>query len=124
MATLIYKIGKGIPVDLGHTIFKQVVSFKDPAAKENKVKLPFPCLIYEILCAQTFRPQAGEAMESAKVRLIDARLKRSPHVLDIYLEHGSSFAQPLARGSKTSHLTSQLLDKSIQDLNMIIQTLV
>ncbi|XP_031101745.1 uncharacterized protein LOC116005639 [Ipomoea triloba] len=109
MENLIYKIGKGIPINLGNLIFKQVVSFRDPATKENK----------------TFRPNASEPMEGPKVRLIDARLKQGSHVLDIYPEHRSNSAQPLAIGhSQTSQLTAQLLDKSIQDLNTIIQILV
>ncbi|XP_031106260.1 uncharacterized protein LOC116010906 [Ipomoea triloba] len=124
MATLIYKIGKGILVDLGHIIFKQVVSFRDPTAKESKVKLPFPCTIYGILRAQTFRPNTGKMMEKPKARLIDARLNQSLHVLDIHPEHGSSSTQPLSiKGSRTSQMTSQFLDKSIQDLNTIIQIL-
>lgn len=76
MANLIYRIGKGIPVDLGDLIFKQVITFRKPATKESKVKLPYPCTIYGVLRTHGFRPEANELMEAPQDRLIDARLKQ------------------------------------------------
>ncbi|XP_031116505.1 uncharacterized protein LOC116020162 [Ipomoea triloba] len=101
MATLIYKIGKGIPVDLGDIIFKHVASFRKPESKESKVKLPFPCTIYGVLRTQGFKPEPNEPME--------------PHNSAPALNLDAPF---------TSKLTSQHLDKSIRDLNTIIQILV
>lgn len=125
LANLIYRIGKGILVDLGDLIFKHVVTFKKPATKESKVKLPFPCTIYGILHAQGFRPKVNEPLDTPKVRLIDAILKQGSHVLDIFPEHGSSSAPALNIDLPyTSHLTAQHLDRSIKDLNTIIQILV
>ncbi|XP_031131819.1 uncharacterized protein LOC116033202 [Ipomoea triloba] len=125
MATLIYKIGKGIPVDLGDIIFKHVASFIKPESKESKVKLPFPCTIYGVLRSQGFKPEPNEPMEAPQVRTIDARLKQGSHVLDIFLEHASSSAPALNLDVPfTSKLTAQHLDKSIRDLNTIIQILV
>ncbi|XP_031120822.1 uncharacterized protein LOC116024058 [Ipomoea triloba] len=125
MATLIYKIGKGIPVDLGDIIFKHVASFRKPESKESKVKLPFPCTIYGVLRSQGFKPEPNEPMEAPQVRTIDARLKQGSHVLDIFLEHASSSAPALNLDAPfTSKLTAQHLDKSIRDLNTIIQILV
>ncbi|XP_031105619.1 uncharacterized protein LOC116010373 [Ipomoea triloba] len=125
MATLIYKIGKGIPVDLGDIIFKHVASFRKPESKESKVKLPFPCTIYGVLRSQGFKPEPNEPMEAPQVRTIDARLKQGSHVLDIFPEHASSSAPALnLEVPFTSKLTAQHLDKSIRDLNTIIQILV
>ncbi|XP_031112033.1 uncharacterized protein LOC116016004 [Ipomoea triloba] len=125
MANLIYRIGKGIPVDLSDLIFKHVATFRKPATKESKVKLPFPCTIYGILHTQGFRPEANEHMDAPKFRLIDARLKQRSHVLGIFPKHGSSSAPALNIDVPyTSRLTAQHLDKSIKDLNTIIQILV
>ncbi|XP_031106192.1 uncharacterized protein LOC116010829 [Ipomoea triloba] len=125
MANLIYRIRKGIPVDLGDLIFKHVASFRKPATKESKVKLPFPCTIYGVLYAQGFRLEQNKPMETPKVRLIDARLKQGSHVLDIFPEHGSSSAPALNLDVPyTSRLTAQHLDRSIKELNTIIQILV
>ncbi|XP_031099842.1 uncharacterized protein LOC116004042 [Ipomoea triloba] len=125
MATLIYKIGKGIPVDLGDIIFKHVASFRKPESKESKVKLPFPCTIYGVLRTQGFKPEPNEPMEAPQVRTIDARLKQGTHVLDIFPEHASSSAPALNLDAPfTSKLTAQHLDRSIRDLNTIIQILV
>ncbi|XP_031099679.1 uncharacterized protein LOC116003879 [Ipomoea triloba] len=87
MATLIYKIRRGIPVDLDDIIFKHVASFKKPESKESKVKLLFPCTIYGVLLSQGFKPEPNEPMEAPRVRTIDARLKLGTHVLDIFPEH-------------------------------------
>ncbi|XP_031111753.1 titin-like [Ipomoea triloba] len=73
MAWLICKIGKGIPVDMGHIIFNQVISFLEP--KGLKVKLPFPSTIYGMLSSQGFKPYPGQAMEKPTVRQIDPKLK-------------------------------------------------
>ncbi|XP_031096844.1 uncharacterized protein LOC116001084 [Ipomoea triloba] len=125
MATLIYKVGKGIPVDLGDIIFKHVASFRKPESKESKVKLPFPCTIYGVLRTQGFKPEQNEPMETPQVRMIDDRLKQGSHVLDIFPEHGSSSAPTLNLNALfTSKLTTQHLDRSIKDLNTIIQILV
>ncbi|XP_031101901.1 uncharacterized protein LOC116005802 [Ipomoea triloba] len=125
MATLIYKIGKGIPIDLGDIIFKHVASFRKPESKESKVKLPFPCTIYGVLRTQGFKPEQNEPIESPQVRMIDARLKQGTHVLDIFPEHASSSAPALNLDVPfTSKLTAQHLDRSIKDLNTIIQILV
>ncbi|XP_031116507.1 uncharacterized protein LOC116020165 [Ipomoea triloba] len=125
MATLIYKIGKGIPVDLGNIIFKHVASFRKPESKESKVKLPFPCTIYGVLRTQGFKPKPNEPMEAPQVITIDARIKQGTHVLDIFPEHASSSAPALNLDAPfSSKLTAQHLDKSIRDLNTIIQILV
>ncbi|XP_031127579.1 uncharacterized protein LOC116029671 [Ipomoea triloba] len=93
--------------------------------KESKVKLPFPCTIYGVLRTQGFKPEQNEPMESPKVRMIDARLKQGTHVLDIFPEHASSSAPALNLDAPfTSKLTAQHLDRSIKDLNTIIQILV
>lgn len=64
-------------------------------------------------------------MEAPQVRTIDARLKQGSHVLEIFLEHASSSAPALNLDVPyTSKLTAKHLDKSIQDLNTIIQILV
>ncbi|MEQ5154411.1 hypothetical protein ABN254_21580, partial [Providencia rettgeri] len=76
MASLIYRIGRGIPVDLGDIIFKHIASFRKPESKEKKVKLPFPCTIYAVLRTQGFKPEPNEPMEAPLVRTIDARLKQ------------------------------------------------
>ncbi|XP_031101905.1 uncharacterized protein LOC116005806 [Ipomoea triloba] len=125
MANLIYRIGKCILVDLGDLIFKHVATFKKPATKESKVKLPFPCTIYGVLYTQGFKPEPNEPVDVPQVRLIDARLKSGSHVLDIFPEHGSSSAPALNLDAPyTSRLTAQHLDRSIKDLNTIIQILV
>ncbi|XP_031108382.1 uncharacterized protein LOC116012846 [Ipomoea triloba] len=90
MATLIYKIGKGIPVDLSDIIFKHVASFRKPESKESKVKLSFPCTIYGVLRSQGFKPEPNEPMEAPQVRTIDAKLKQGSHVLDIFPEHATN----------------------------------
>lgn len=124
MANLIYRIGKGIPVDLGGLIFKHVITFRKPATKESKIKLPFPCTIYGVLRTQGFRPEVNEPMEAPQVKLIDPQLKQGSHVLDIFPYHGSSSAPTLDIDQpRTSQLTAQHLDRSIKDLNTIIQIL-
>ncbi|XP_031121097.1 uncharacterized protein LOC116024342 [Ipomoea triloba] len=125
MATLIYKIGKGIPIDIGDIIFKHVASFRKPESKESKVKLPFPCTIYGVLRSQGFKLEPNEPMDAPQVRKIDAKLKQGSHVFDIFPEHASSSAPALNLDAPfTSKLTAQHLDKSIRDLNTIIQILV
>ncbi|XP_031118968.1 uncharacterized protein LOC116022395 [Ipomoea triloba] len=64
--------------------------------RKKKVKLPFPCTIYGVLRTQGFKPEQNEPMETPQVRMIDARLKQGSHHLD----------------------------RSIKDLNTIIQILV
>ncbi|XP_031116684.1 uncharacterized protein LOC116020344 [Ipomoea triloba] len=96
-----------------------------PESKESKVKLPFPCTIYGVLRSQGFKPEPNEPMEAPQVRTIDARLKQGSHVLDIFPEHASSSSPALNLDAPfTSKLTAQHLDKSIRDLNTIIQILV
>ncbi|XP_031106130.1 uncharacterized protein LOC116010758 [Ipomoea triloba] len=80
-------------------------------------------LIYKI--GKGFKPEPNEPMEAPQVRTIDARLKQGSHVLDIFPEHASNSAPALNLDAPfTSKLTAQHLDKSIRDLNTIIQILV
>ncbi|XP_031099708.1 uncharacterized protein LOC116003907 [Ipomoea triloba] len=123
MVGLIYRIGKGIPVGMGHLIYHQVIEVLDQ--KEPKVKLPFPCTIYDLLSAQGFKPYHGETLEKPTIRLIDSRLKQNSHVLDIYPEQGGSQTSPATiQSSATTIMTAQLLKKNISDLNMVIEVLI
>jgi hypothetical protein len=62
-AKLIYKIQRGLSIDLGQRIFDQLLFFSKDENKINALGIPFPSLIYQIMLSQGFRRDGVELEE-------------------------------------------------------------
>ena len=63
-AELMYKIQRGLSVDLGQRIFDQLLFFSKDENKISALGIPFPSLIYQILLSQGFRKDDVELEEN------------------------------------------------------------
>lgn len=60
IATLIYKLKLGLPVDLVRRVFNHMAKI---VHKGNSSILPYPSLIYKVLLSQGFTPKAKDDIE-------------------------------------------------------------
>ncbi|XP_019171222.1 PREDICTED: uncharacterized protein LOC109166788 [Ipomoea nil] len=81
LSSLIYRIGTKKPVDLGKWIFDHVLTLVHP--REQKVKLPYPNLIYGWLTSQGLVPLANETVRTSLTYTMDSRLLSGKHIRDV-----------------------------------------
>ncbi|VFQ80922.1 unnamed protein product [Cuscuta campestris] len=93
IATLIYRIKKNVPFDLGRVVFDQVMTFAAEKYKKNKNGLPYPLLVYSILKNQGFEKKENEEEEIIPALLqVDARHLEGSHFNDMAAAGASSAA--------------------------------
>lgn len=81
LAGFLYRIGTKKQFNLGQSIFDQVITFIH--LREQKVKLPFPNMIYGIITAQGLTPLGHEIVRSSLLYKVNERLLGGKHVKDV-----------------------------------------
>lgn len=78
----IYRVGKGLELNLGDYVFRQIVSFADHIT--GRASLPFPSLIFELLKAQHPIHSPEEPFtELKRFQIVQHRFLKGNRVVDI-----------------------------------------
>ncbi|XP_019158512.1 PREDICTED: uncharacterized protein LOC109155283 [Ipomoea nil] len=111
LAGFLYRIGTKMPIDLGNWIYNHILTMIHP--REQKVRLPFPNLIYGILTTQGLEPMPSEVISPTLFYTVDRRLLTGDHIRDVIpvTAPSNSEADTVADDSphaKDLHLSIQL----------------
>ncbi|VFQ67137.1 unnamed protein product [Cuscuta campestris] len=116
MATLLYRIKNHAPLDLGRTVYDQVMTFAAAKFKKNKNGLPYPLLVYSILRDQGFEKEENEEEEPILSLLqVDSRHLEGSHFNDMVDTRASGGT---AQDPFSVDLQLSFLDKEIKALQM------
>ncbi|XP_019198220.1 PREDICTED: uncharacterized protein LOC109192077 [Ipomoea nil] len=111
LAGFLYRIGTKMPIDLGNWIYYHILNMIHP--REQKVRLPFPNLIYGILTTQGLESMPSEVISPTLLYTVDRRLLTGDHIRDVIPVTAPSNSEPdtVADDSphaKDLHLSIQL----------------
>ncbi|XP_019199140.1 PREDICTED: uncharacterized protein LOC109192888 [Ipomoea nil] len=81
LAALLFRIGTKMSIDLGSWIYYHILSLIHP--REQKVRLPFPILIFGILTKQGLEPMSSEVISPTLLYTVDPRLLTGGHIRDV-----------------------------------------
>ncbi|XP_019177734.1 PREDICTED: uncharacterized protein LOC109172939 [Ipomoea nil] len=83
LAALLFRIGTKMSIDLGSWIFYHILTLIHP--REQKVRLPFPNLIFGVLKTQGLVPMPSEVISLTLLYTVDPRLLTGNHIRDVTL---------------------------------------
>ncbi|XP_019156982.1 PREDICTED: uncharacterized protein LOC109153582 [Ipomoea nil] len=81
LAALLFRIGTKMSIDLGSWIFYHILTLIHP--REQKVRLPFPNLIFGVLTSQGLVPMPSEVISPTLLYTVDHRLLTGKHIRDV-----------------------------------------
>ncbi|XP_019188793.1 PREDICTED: uncharacterized protein LOC109183032 [Ipomoea nil] len=81
LAALLFRIGTKMSIDLGKWIFYHFLTLIHP--REQKVRLPYPNLIFGVLTSQGLVPTPSEIITPTLLYTVDPRLLIGKHILDV-----------------------------------------
>ncbi|XP_019179164.1 PREDICTED: uncharacterized protein LOC109174380 [Ipomoea nil] len=81
LAGFLFRIGTKMPIDLGNWIYNHILTMIHP--REQKVRLPFPNLIFGILTTQGLEPMPSEVISPTLLYTVDRRLLTGDHIRDV-----------------------------------------
>ncbi|XP_019171048.1 PREDICTED: uncharacterized protein LOC109166609 [Ipomoea nil] len=81
LASLLFRIGTKMSFDLGSWIYSHILTLIHP--REQKVRLPFPNLIFGILTSQGLEPMTSEVISPTLLYRVDRRLLIGEHICDV-----------------------------------------
>ncbi|XP_019186029.1 PREDICTED: uncharacterized protein LOC109180785 [Ipomoea nil] len=81
LAALLFRIGTKMSIDLGSWIFYHILTLIHP--QEQKVRLPFPNLIFGVLTTQGLVPMPSEVISPTLLYTVDHRLLTGKHIRDV-----------------------------------------
>ncbi|XP_019178101.1 PREDICTED: uncharacterized protein LOC109173324 [Ipomoea nil] len=121
LAGFLFRIGAKMPIDLGNWIYHHILTMIRP--REQKVRLPFPNLIYGILTTQGLEPMPSEVISPTLLYTVDKRLLTGYHIRDVDPVTAPSNSEPdtVADDSphaKDVHLSNQLKAR-VSDLETV-----
>ncbi|XP_019189133.1 PREDICTED: uncharacterized protein LOC109183484 [Ipomoea nil] len=79
LASFLFRIGTKMTIDLGSWIYYHILTL----TREQKVRLPFPNLIFGILTSQGLEPMASEVISPTLLYTVDLRLLTGHHICDV-----------------------------------------
>ncbi|XP_019195715.1 PREDICTED: uncharacterized protein LOC109189559 [Ipomoea nil] len=81
LAALLFRIGTKMTIDLGKWIFYHFLTLIHP--REQKVRLPYPNLIFGVLTTQGLVPMPSEIICPTLLYTVDPRLLTGKHIRDV-----------------------------------------
>ncbi|XP_019175582.1 PREDICTED: uncharacterized protein LOC109170899 [Ipomoea nil] len=81
LAALLFIIGTKMSIDLGKWIFYHIITLIHP--REQKVRLPYPNLIFGVLTSQGLVPMQSEIITLSLLYTVDPRLLIGKHIRDV-----------------------------------------
>ncbi|XP_019173797.1 PREDICTED: uncharacterized protein LOC109169370 [Ipomoea nil] len=81
LAALLFRIGTKMSIDLGKWIFYHFLTLIHP--REQKVRLPYPNLIFGVLTTQGLVPMPSEIISPTLLYTVDPRLLIGKHIRDV-----------------------------------------
>ncbi|XP_019173791.1 PREDICTED: uncharacterized protein LOC109169363 [Ipomoea nil] len=121
LAGFLFRIGTKMQCDLGKWIFYHVLTLIHP--REQKVRLPFPNLIFGILTSQGLKPMPSEVICPTLLYTIDKRLLSGDHIKDVVPVTAPSNSEPDAVNDESPHakdvMFSEQLKARVADLETV-----
>ncbi|XP_019154249.1 PREDICTED: uncharacterized protein LOC109150721 [Ipomoea nil] len=81
LAALLFRVGTKMTIDLGRWIFYHILTLIHPM--EQKVRLPYPNLIFGVLTSQGLIPMPSEIIAPTLLYIVDPRLLTGKHIRDV-----------------------------------------
>ncbi|XP_019161144.1 PREDICTED: uncharacterized protein LOC109157760 [Ipomoea nil] len=81
LAGLLFRIGTKIVFDLGAWIYNHILTLIHPC--EQKVRLPFPNMIFGVLTTQGLEPMPSEVISPTLLYTVDRRLLSGDNICDV-----------------------------------------
>ncbi|XP_019189503.1 PREDICTED: uncharacterized protein LOC109183930 [Ipomoea nil] len=81
LAALLFRIGTKMSIDLGKWIFYHFLTLIHP--REQKVRLPYPNLIFGVLTTHGLVPMPSEIISPTLLYIVDPCLLNDKHILDV-----------------------------------------
>ncbi|XP_019176286.1 PREDICTED: uncharacterized protein LOC109171669 [Ipomoea nil] len=81
LAALLFRVGTKMTIDLGKWIFYHILTLIHP--KEQKIKLPYPNLIFGVLTSLGLIPMPSEVIAPSLLYTVDPRLLTGKHIRDV-----------------------------------------
>ncbi|XP_019164466.1 PREDICTED: uncharacterized protein LOC109160639 [Ipomoea nil] len=97
----LFRIGTKMPIDLGKWIYYHILTLIHP--REQKVRLPFPNLIFGILTTQGLEPMPSEVISPTLLYTVDKRLLTGDHFRDVVPVTAPSNSEPDAVSDDSPH---------------------
>ncbi|XP_019157368.1 PREDICTED: uncharacterized protein LOC109153932 [Ipomoea nil] len=117
----LFRIGTKMQCDLGKWIFYHVLTLVHP--REQKVRLPFPNLIFGILTSQGLKPMPSEVISPTLLYTVDKRLLSGDHINDVVPVTAPSNSEPDAVNDESPHAKderrSEQLKARVVDLETV-----
>ncbi|XP_019157352.1 PREDICTED: uncharacterized protein LOC109153912 [Ipomoea nil] len=101
LAGFLFRIGTKMPLDLGKWIYYHILTLIHP--REQKVRLPFPNLIFGILTTQGIEPMPSEVISPTLLYTVDKRLLTGDHIRDVVPVSAPSNYEPDAVSDDSPH---------------------
>ncbi|XP_019191178.1 PREDICTED: uncharacterized protein LOC109185678 [Ipomoea nil] len=108
----LFRIGTKMQCDLGKWIFYHVLTLIHP--REQKVRLPFPNLIFGILTSQGLKPIPSEVITPTLLYTVDKRLLSGDHIKDVVPVTAPSNSEPDAVNDESPHAKDEKLSEQLK----------
>ncbi|XP_019184573.1 PREDICTED: uncharacterized protein LOC109179519 [Ipomoea nil] len=112
LAGFLFRIGTKMQFDLGKWIYYHVLTLIHP--QEQKVRLPFPNLIFGILTSQGLKPMPSEVISPTLLYTVDKRLLSGDHIKDAVPVTAPSNLEPDAVNDESPHAKDVKLSKQLK----------
>ncbi|XP_019163200.1 PREDICTED: uncharacterized protein LOC109159554 [Ipomoea nil] len=112
LAGFLFRIGIKMQCDMGKWIFYHVLTLIHP--REQKVRLPFPNLIFGILTSQGLKPMPSEVISPTLLYTVDKRLLSGDHIKDVVPVTAPSNSEPDAVNDESPHAKDQKLSEQLK----------
>ncbi|XP_019160443.1 PREDICTED: uncharacterized protein LOC109157012 [Ipomoea nil] len=112
LAGFLFRIGTKMQCDMGKWIFYHVLTLVHP--REQKVRLPFPNLIYGILTSQGFKPMPSEVISPTLLYTVDRRHLSGDHINDVVPVTAPSNSEPDAVNDASPHAKDESLSEQLK----------
>ncbi|XP_019179612.1 PREDICTED: uncharacterized protein LOC109174836 [Ipomoea nil] len=112
LAGFLFRIGTKMQCDLGKWIFYHVLTLIHP--REQKVRLPFPNLIFGILTSQGLKPMPSEVISPTLLYTVDKRLLSGDHLKDRIPVTAPSNSEPDAVNDESPHAKDVKLSEQLK----------
>ncbi|XP_019161969.1 PREDICTED: uncharacterized protein LOC109158507 [Ipomoea nil] len=112
LAGFLFRIGTKMQFDLGKWIYNHVLTLVHP--REQKVRLPFPNLIFGILTSHGLKPMPSEVISPTLLYTVDKRLLSGDRMKDVVLVTAPSNSEPDAMNDESPHAKDVKLSEQLK----------
>ncbi|XP_019158348.1 PREDICTED: uncharacterized protein LOC109155076 [Ipomoea nil] len=112
LAGFLFRIGTKMQFDLGKWIYYHVLTLIHP--REQKVRLPFPNMIFGILTSQGLKPMPSEVISPTLLYTVDKRLLSGDHIKDVVPVTAPSNSEPVAVNDESPHAKDMKLSEQLK----------